>query len=82
MENKNDSDNVVSQFDHERALWHANMFNQRMFISLIAVCITFVITIMIFVNAHTIREKQWLDALTSLRPQTEVNGCADQQPNP
>lgn len=37
--------------------------NHRMLIALLTVCITFVLTIVIFVVGYTIREKNWLDTL-------------------
>ena len=37
--------------------------NRRMFHALLAVCLTFVLTIVIFVVGYTIREKNWLDTL-------------------
>ena len=37
--------------------------NRRMFHALLAVCLTFVLTIVIFVFGYTIREKNWLDTL-------------------
>ena len=78
-----DEPRTVPLYEHENALWHYNMTNRRMLIALITVCITFIITILVFVHGYTVREKNWLDTLTELRtPITEVNGCADQQPDP
>ena len=37
--------------------------NKRMLIALLSVCITFILTIVIFVVGYTIREKNWLDTL-------------------
>lgn len=37
--------------------------NKRMLVALLSVCITFVLTIVIFVVGYTIREKNWLDTL-------------------
>ena len=37
--------------------------NRRMLIALLSVCITFILTIVIFVVGYTIREKNWLDTL-------------------
>ena len=37
--------------------------NHRMLVALLTVCITFVLTIVIFVVGYTIREKNWLDTL-------------------
>ena len=35
--------------------------NKRMLVALLSVCITFILTIVIFVGGYTIREKNWLD---------------------
>lgn len=43
--------------------------NRRMFHALLAVCITFILTIVIFVVGYTIREKNWLDTITNLSPE-------------
>ena len=43
---------------------HMDAHNRRMLIALLSVCITFILTIVIFVVGYTIREKNWLDTLT------------------
>ena len=70
-------------FAHENALMHYNNTNKRMLIALLAVCITFVITITIFVIGYTIREKNWLDTLSRIQnPQlAEVQNGVYQQSN-
>ena len=45
---------------------HMDAHNRRMLIALLSVCITFVLTIIIFVVGYTIREKNWLDTLTRM----------------
>ena len=42
---------------------YMNSVNRRMLIALLAVCLTFIITIIIFVTGYTAREKNWLDML-------------------
>ena len=42
---------------------HMDAHNRRMLIALLSVCVTFVITIIVFVVGYTIREKNWLDTL-------------------
>ena len=82
-ERSRDETRTVPLYEHENALWHYNITNRRMLIALITVCATFIITILVFVHGYTVREKNWLDTLTNLRtPATEVNGCADKQPDP
>ena len=69
-------------FAHENALMHYNQTNRRMLVALLAVCITFVLTIIIFVVGYTIREKNWLDTLSRLQdsPITEVQHEQPERP--
>ena len=53
----------VPFFAHENVLMHYNRANRRMLIALAVVCLTFVITIVVFVTGYTQREKNWLDTL-------------------
>ena len=52
--------------------------NKRMLIALLSVCITFILTIVIFVVGYTIREKNWLDTLAGM----EANGGIHEQYDP
>ena len=52
--------------------------NHRMLVALLTVCITFVLTIIIFVVGYTIREKNWLDTLQ----RTVVTNGVYQQSDP
>ena len=56
--------------------------NHRMFHALLAVCLTFILTIIIFVVGYTVREKNWLNTIRELAPVTEVTDGVYQQPNP
>ena len=53
----------VPFFAHENVLMHYNRANRRMLIALAIVCLTFIITIVVFVSGYTQREKNWLDTL-------------------
>ena len=68
-------------FAHENTMMHYNHANRRMLIALLAVCITFILTIIIFVRGYTIREKNWLDTLQRLQV-TEVADGVHEQPDP
>lgn len=70
-------------FAHENAMVHYNHANKRMLIALLAVCITFILTIIIFVVGYTVRERNWLNTLTQLQtPVTEVkNETVYKQPD-
>lgn len=65
-------------FAHEDAMMHYNHANRRMLIALVCVCVTFILTIIIFVHGYTIREKNWLDTLQ----RTGVTDGVQQQPDP
>lgn len=56
--------------------------NRRMFHALLAVCLTFILTIIIFVVGYTIREKNWLNTIRDITPVTEVADGIYQQPSP
>lgn len=47
----------------DKAILHMNFSNRRMLIALIAVCVTFILTIIIFVTGYTVRERNWQDTL-------------------
>ena len=67
-------------FAHENTLMHYNHANKRMLIALITVCVTFILTIVIFVVGYTVREKNWLNTLTRLQI-TEVQDGVHEQPD-
>lgn len=70
-------------FAHENTMMHYNTANKRMLVALITVCITFILTIVIFVFGYTVREKNWLDTLTRIQetPAVEVQDGLHQQPD-
>ena len=61
-EQKNDTP-MIPLIQAEKTIMHMNFANRRMLIALITVCLTFIITIVVFVVGYTIREKNWLDTL-------------------
>lgn len=71
----------VPFFLHENAMMHSNATNRRMFLALIAVCLTFIITVVIFVTGYTAREKAWLDTINRTPVQEAADGVL-QQPDP
>ena len=72
----------IPYFAVEAQAMHADLTNKRMLAALLAVCVTFILTIIIFVCGYTVREKNWLDTLSRLTPVTEVADGVQQQPNP
>lgn len=65
-------------FVHENTMMHYNSANKRMLIALVTVCVTFILTIIIFVHGYTVREKNWLDTLQ----RTGVTDGVHEQPDP
>lgn len=57
---------------------HMSRNNRRMFLALLCVCVTFILTIVIFVVGYTVREKNWLDTLTRLEV---ADGGVHEQPS-
>lgn len=55
---------VMPVYQAEKIIMHQNFANRRMLIALLSVCVTFILTIVIFVVGYTVREKNWLDTLT------------------
>ena len=51
----------------EKTIMHMGFANRRMLIALITVCVTFIITIVVFVVGYTIREKNWLNTILNMR---------------
>lgn len=68
-------------FAHENTMMHYNHANRRMLIALVSVCLTFIITIVVFVSGYTQREKNWLDTIAELQGQ-EVTDGIHKQPDP
>ena len=63
---ENEKPQMVPYFVAEGTAMHLSRANHRMLTALIAVCVTFILTIVIFVHGYTIREKNWLDTLSGL----------------
>ena len=80
MDCKNCEENqaCVPFFAHENVLMHYNRANRRMLVALICVCVTFIVTILVFVTGYTSREKNWLDMLQ----RTGVTDGVQQQSSP
>ena len=55
---------MMPVYQAEKIIMHQNFANRRMLIALLSVCITFILTIVIFVVGYTVRERNWLDTLT------------------
>ena len=69
---------LVSRYEADKAILHLNFANRRMLIALITVCLTFIITIIVFVTGYTAREKNWLETITNMNT-TPVTGVSNGQ---
>lgn len=58
---------VVSRYESDKAIMHLNWANRRMLIALVVVCVTFIITIIVFVTGYTDREKNWMDMFMNMK---------------
>ena len=65
---------MMPVYQAEKIIMHQNFANRRMLIALLSVCVTFILTIVIFVVGYTVREKNWLDTLTRVTVQEVENG--------
>lgn len=79
----NNNEEVVSKWTFDKAMMHLNFGNKRLLIALISVCVTFILTIVIFVFGYTVREKNWLDTIKQIQTpaETEVDNGTQQNGN-
>ena len=68
-------------FVAENQVMHMDATNKRMLIALLTVCVTFILTIIIFVVGYTVRERNWLNTLKQITPAQEVSNGIHQQPD-
>ena len=82
--NENDTP-MIPQHQAETTFLHMSWANRRLLIALITVCVTFIITIVIFVNGYTVRERNWQETIKSIcanTPAAEVHDGIHEQPAP
>ena len=79
MQEKNDQP-MIPLIQAEKTIMHMNFANRRLLIALLAVCITFILTIIIFVVGYTVREQNWLETIIEMRTPavTEVQNGTQQ----
>lgn len=70
---KHEEPKMIPFFVAESTSMHLSKANKRMLLALIVVCITFIITIVVFVVGYTIREQHWLNTLLTLSNNTPVS---------
>ena len=78
--NDNNDAPMIPLIQAEKTIMHMNFANRRMLIALITVCVTFIITIIVFVVGYTVREKNWLNTIINMRTPavTEVQDGSQQ----
>ena len=74
---------MIPKYQAETTFMHLSWANRRMLIALLAVCLTFIITILVFVNGYTTRERNWQETIKSMweKPRVEVANGIQQQPD-
>ena len=80
MTEKNDTP-MIPLIQAEKTILHMSHANRRMLTALICVCVTFILTIIIFVVGYTVREENWLRTIIQMQSpaMTEVqNGTASE----
>lgn len=82
-ENKTQEPASIPFFAHEAAMEHYDTANRRMLIAVISICITFILTIIIFVVGYTVRTANWLDTIKAMQnpPAVEVQNGATHAPD-
>ena len=65
----------------DKAILHMNFSNRRMLIALVTVCVTFILTIVIFVVGYTVRERNWLNTILKISPAVEVQNGTESLPD-
>lgn len=65
-QNCTEQEKCIPFFDHQNTMMHYNWVNRRSMISLIAVCITMIVVVAIFVINQTRREQMWQETIKSM----------------
>ena len=60
------SEPCISFFAYENSMMHKDMDNERAHKTTLFVCLAFVLIVVIFVTAYTIRTNIWLDTISKL----------------
>lgn len=73
-EQKNSCENCEGKcipfYDHQHTMMHYNWVNRRCMISLIAVCVTMIIVVLIFASNQTKREQMWQETIKEMYSST------------
>ena len=75
-ENPENSQPMVPLIQAEKTIMHLGFANKRMLIALVCVCVTFILTIIIFVFGYTIREKNCMDTIIRMQNTPAVTEVA------
>lgn len=66
----------ISFLAHENAMMHKDVDNERAHRTTLFVCIAFVLIVIIFVTAYTVRTSIWLDTVKQLNADIVELACA------
>lgn len=66
----------ISFFAHENSMMHKDVDNERAHRTTLFVCIAFVLIVVIFVAAYTIRTSIWLETIKELNADIVEIACA------
>ena len=73
MEEHEKAPATIPFFVHESSIMHYNRVNRRMLIIIVTVCLSFVLTISVFVHNYTRREKEWIALFANITQGMEVH---------
>jgi len=80
MDENRDEVPMMPVYQAEKIIMHQNFANRRMLIALITVCVTFIVTIIVFVCGYTVREQNWLHTIIRMQtPAAEVQDGIQQE---
>lgn len=72
----------VSFLSHENAMMHKDLDNERMHKTILFVCLTFLLIVIIFVAAYTIRMASFLDTIKAMNAALVELANAKAMPTP
>lgn len=80
--NCTEQEKCVPFFEHQDTMMHYNWVNRRSMISLIAVCVTMIIVVLIFATNQTKREQMWQETIKSMYSTTAEMDNGQQKQDP
>lgn len=78
--NCSEHEKCIPFFDHQNTMMHYNWVNRRSMISLIAVCVTMIIVVLIFATNQTKREQMWQETIKEMYRAEVTDGQQNADP--